>query len=84
MHTGVNSCAAALGLNWSGRKFEACSVVSHCGTGSRNGPRSRASAGCSASSCPAHTTPSSCIAIRGDAYFEACVYWLNTPVAALA
>ena len=30
-HTGVKSFAAALALNWSGRKLEACSVVSHCG-----------------------------------------------------
>jgi len=29
--TGKYSFAAAAWLNWSGRKFEACSVVSHCG-----------------------------------------------------
>ena len=31
MQTGVKSFAALAALNWSGRKFEACSVVSHCG-----------------------------------------------------
>ena len=31
MHTGRKSFAAALALNWSGRKFDACRVVSHCG-----------------------------------------------------
>src|SRR6185312_8669916 len=30
-HTGENSVAAAALLNWSGRKFDTCSVVSHCG-----------------------------------------------------
>ena len=30
-HTGVIELRGGAGLNWSGRKFDACSVVSHCG-----------------------------------------------------
>ena len=31
MQTGLYSLAALAWLNWSGRKLEACRVVSHCG-----------------------------------------------------